>query len=120
MAENNDFESTVDSLFKGINTVFTSKTVVGEAIHVGDTTILPLVDVSFGGAAGSTAGSGKDKMNASGGIGGKMTPNAVLVISGGTTKVVNVKNADSLTKLIDLVPDLVNKFTSSRDNKKEE
>ena len=29
-----------------------AKTVVGDAIHVGDTIILPLVDVSFGVGAG--------------------------------------------------------------------
>ena len=49
MAENNNnFKSTVEALFQGMDGVISSKTVVGDAIHVGDTIILPLVDVSFG------------------------------------------------------------------------
>ena len=39
-------------------------------------------------------------------------PSAVLVISNGTTKLVNVKNQDGITKVLDMVPDFVNKFTS--------
>lgn len=115
MAETNNFEHTVESLFEGMNSMISSKTVVGEAIHVGDTVILPLVDVSFGIAAGSNAGSAKDNMNASGGLGGKMSPNAVLVISNGTTKLINVKGADGLSKLVDMVPDLVNRFSAAKD-----
>ncbi len=49
----NAFNATVESLFKGMDSFITTKTVVGEAIHIGDTIILPLVDVSFGVAAGA-------------------------------------------------------------------
>ena len=48
----NAFHATVESLFKGMDSFITTKTVVGDAIHIGDTIILPLVDVSFGVAAG--------------------------------------------------------------------
>ena len=47
MAVDNQFKETVDALFKGMNGVVSSKTVVGDAIHIGDTIILPLVDVFF-------------------------------------------------------------------------
>lgn len=110
MAENQDFQSTVEELFRGMNGFISSKTVVGEAIHVGDTIILPLVDVSFGMGAGSNEGD-KKNTNAAGGAGGKMTPSAVLVISNGTTKLVNVKGQDGLSRLIDMLPDVVNRFT---------
>ena len=36
MAENN-FKGTVEALFHGMDAVVSSKTVVGEAIHIGDT-----------------------------------------------------------------------------------
>ena len=39
-------------------------------------------------------------------MGGKMTPSAVLVIKEGHTRIINIKNQDGLTKLIDLVPDI--------------
>ena len=47
MAENK-FDTTVASLFKGMDGFLSAKTVVGEPVTVNDTIILPLVDVSFG------------------------------------------------------------------------
>lgn len=116
MADNN-FNNTVESLFKGMDNFITTKTVVGEAIHIDDTIILPLVDVSFGVAAG--AFSQERKNNGAGGMGGKITPSAVLVIQNGHTKLVNIKNQDSVTKILDMVPDVINKFTGNNDSKKE-
>ena len=106
----NSFNTTVESLFKGMDSFITTKTVVGDAVHIGDTIILPLVDVSFGVAAG--AFSQEKKNNGAGGMGGKIMPSAVLVIQNGSTKLVNVKNQDGITKVLDMVPDFVNKFTS--------
>lgn len=48
MGENNKLKGTVEELFRGMDGVISSKTVVGDAIHIGDTIILPLIDVSFG------------------------------------------------------------------------
>lgn len=109
MADNN-FRATVESLFKGMDSFLTTKTVVGDAIHIGDTIILPLVDVSFGVAAGAFSGEKKD--SGAGGLGGRVQPSAVLVIQNGNTKLVNVKNQDGITKLLDMVPEFVDKFTS--------
>ena len=109
---NNSFETTVASLFKGMDQFISSKTVVGDAITVGKTIILPLVDVSFGVGAG--ASSGDSKNNGAGGLGGKISPSAVLVIQEGNIRLVNVRNQDAVTKILDMVPDFVNKFTSGK------
>lgn len=106
---NNNFSETMGSLFKGLDNFITSKTVVGEAITIGDTIILPLVDVSFGVAGGAFADDKKN--NGGGGMGGKITPSAILVIQNGHTKLVNIKNQDGLTKVLDMVPDIVDKIT---------
>ncbi len=112
MAENR-FDSTVAALFKGMDGFLSAKTVVGEPITVNDTIILPLVDVSFGVAAG--AGTAENKNKAGGGMGGKMSPSAVLVIHDGITRLVNVKNQDTITRLIDMVPEIIEKFKSKKD-----
>ena len=39
----------------------------------------------------------------------------VLVIQNGVTKLVNIKNQDGMTKILDMVPDFINKFTSGKD-----
>ena len=108
-SENNNFQSTVESLFKGMDSFITTKTVVGDAITVGDTIILPLVDVTFGVGAGAFAG--EKKNNGGGGMGGKISPSAVLVISNGVTKLVNIKNQDAVSKVIDMAPDIISRFS---------
>ncbi|MEF9941079.1 MAG: GerW family sporulation protein [Lachnospiraceae bacterium] len=112
MAENN-FKSNVDSLFQGMDSVVSSKTVVGDAIHIGNTIILPLIDVSFAVGAGTFQGDKKDK--GMGGLGGKMTPSAVLVIQNGVTKLVNIRHQDTMTKILDMVPEMVDKFTGKKE-----
>jgi uncharacterized spore protein YtfJ len=112
----NQFQGVVESLLGGMNTVLSTKTVVGEATHIGDTIIMPLVDVSFGIAAGSNANQDKNATGGMGGMGGKMTPSAVLVIKNGTTKLVNVRNQDVATKILDMIPDILDKYTSKKEN----
>lgn len=103
------FNETIASLVNGMDTFLSTKTVVGEAIRVGDTQIIPLVDVSFGAAAGAW---GQDRKNsAGGGMGGKISPNAVLVIKNGSVRVVPVNTSDPVGKIIDMAPDLINRFT---------
>lgn len=98
-----------------MDSVISSKTVVGDAIHIGDTIILPLVDVSFGLGAGAFADDKKNK--GGGGLGGKISPSAVLVIQDGKTKLVNIRNQDTITKILDMVPDVIDRFSSGKEKK---
>ena len=110
MAEN-QFSGVVESLLKGMDTILSTKTVVGESTQIGDTIILPLVDVSFGVGAGAGVNDEKKTQNGAGGLGGKMTPSAVLVIGkNGSARLVNIKNQDTVTKILDMVPDILDRF----------
>lgn len=112
MTENN-FAQVMESLFKGMDAFLSAKTVVGEATKIGDIIILPLVDVSFGVGAGASAG--EKKNGGGGGMAGKMSPSAVLVIKpDGSTKLVNVKNQDTMTKILDMIPDVIDKITKKK------
>ena len=123
MAEkDNQFQGVVESLLKGMDTVLSTKTVVGEATKIGDTIILPLVDVTFGVGAGAGNNSEKRSASGAGGLGGKMTPSAVLVIKNGSTKLVNIKNQElkyhqgkKTVKILDMIPDIVDKFTQPKE-----
>ena len=116
----NQFQGVVEALLKGMDTVLSTKTVVGEATQIGDTIILPLVDVSFGVGAGAGNNSQKGSGSGVGGLGGKMTPSAVLVIKNGSTKLVNIKNQNTINKILYMVPDLVEKFTNKESADKDE
>ena len=110
--DNTNFENTVSSLFQGMDSFLTSRTVVGEPITFGDTTIVPLVNVSFGVGAG--AFSNEKSNNGGGGMGGKMSPSAVLVIHNGTTRLINIATNSGMDKLLDLVPDFVDSIKSKK------
>ena len=111
MAEKH-FSEAIDALFKGMDQFVSTKTVVGDAVKIGDTIILPLVDVSCGMEAGSFQKQAKE--SGGGGMSAKITPSAILIIQNGVTKLVNIKNQDAMSKVIDMVPDLVNRFMGGK------
>ena len=107
---NTNIDGTISTLFHGMDGFVSSKSVVGDPIKVGDTIIIPLLDVNFGMAAG--AFNKQTGTNAAGGIGAKLSPAAVLVISNGKTRLVNIKNQDAISKIIDMAPEIVDRITS--------
>ena len=120
MASNN-FDETMAALFEGMDGFITSRTVVGDAIKFEDgTTILPLIDVSFGAGAGAFASESKKKDNGVGAMSGKITPSSVLVIKNGNVRLVNIKNQDTITRLLDMIPDLSEKFSKMMNKNKDE
>ena len=115
MAEkDNNFNEVISSLLGGMQNVVSTKTVVGQPTVVGDTTIIPLVDVSFGVAAGASANNSKNSNSGVGGMGGKISPTAILVIHDGVTRLISVKDQDVLTKVLDMLPEVVNKITKPK------
>ncbi|MCR5474207.1 MAG: GerW family sporulation protein [Lachnospiraceae bacterium] len=112
MAESS-FNSVVRSLLEGMDGFLSSKTVVGEPMVVKDTILIPFVDVSFGVGAGTFRGEKKD--NGAGGLSGKMSPTAVLVIQNNSTRIVNIGNQNTINKIVDMVPDIMNKITAKKE-----
>jgi len=100
-----DFNESVNVLFDKVEDLVSTKTVVGEAIVIGDITLLPMIEVTVGAGAGA-----KDNVNAAGGVGARITPSAVLVIQNGSVQTINLKNQDAVSKLIDMAPGVVNKL----------
>ncbi len=115
--EKNNCSQIVESLLNGMDAVLATKTVVGEPTKIGDVTIVPLVDVTFGVGAGASLSKndqGKSGSGGGGGMGGKMTPSAVLVIKDGHARLVNIKNQDAVTKILDMVPDFIEKISPKK------
>ena len=109
---NSQLSSAVEALFQGMDHLVATKTVVGDAVRVDDAIILPLMDVACGMAAGSFAENAKNR--GAGGMSAKLSPSAVLVIQNGCTRLVNIKNQNTVNKMLDMVPDLVNRFTGGK------
>ena len=69
MASDNHFSEVMGTLLKGMDTYLSAKTVVGEPMTVGDTVIVPLVDISFGAGAAAGLNDNRKSDNGGGGMG---------------------------------------------------
>ena len=91
-----------------------TKTVVGEPVHHGDITIIPIMDVTLGIGTGLASGKASPKSRDGGGgaFGAKMTTVAMLVINGSDVKILSVKPQEgtSGSKLIDMIPGILSKL----------
>ena len=112
-----------NALFEKLEKFFTSKTVVGEPIVIGDVTLIPVINISFGLGTGSGDGTdekGNKGVGGGGGVGAKATPTAVISIINGKVEVLPINQRGGLEKLLDMVPDIVAKVNLSKDEPKKE
>lgn len=123
MAINVNVNENINVLFEKLESFIKSKTIFGESIQVGDATLVPVVDVSFG--LGSGGGDGTDEKGNGGvgggaGIGARASAAAIIVIKEGKVEVVPIKKSSGLEKLIELVPGIVEKVKTEMEEKKQD
>lgn len=113
----NIVSESLETILSKLETITKTETVVGEPTEIGGVIIVPLVEVSIGAGAGGGGMTDKNtEKGGGGGLGAKITPSAVLVINNGDVQLVNIKNKDSLNKLIDMIPAILNKFNLKSNN----
>ena len=101
-----------------------SNTIVGEPITTPDgVTLIPISKVSFGfGSGGSDYGKTTEKFGGGGGAGVKIDPVAFLIIKDGITRMmpVAVPAAATVDRILELVPELMDRVENMIAKKKEE
>jgi len=107
------FKEDIDSLVSRLENLISTKTIVGEPIIIGNTTIIPIVTASVGFGMGS--GEGQDEKHQGGkgtgaGAGMKLSPSALLIIQGDNVQVYSLAQKGSLAKLAEMIPDIISKF----------
>ncbi len=107
----NLFTESVQSLLKGLDGFISERTVVGNPITVNDTVILPLMDVQIGVGAGAYAAKSN---GTAGGMGAKMSPTALLLIQGSAARIIRITNQDTVSKVIDMVPDVIDRLKAGK------
>ena len=116
--ENSNVKENLEVLFEKFRNMIKVETVVGEAVQIGDTTLVPFFDVTFGFGTGTNHNTANKNHECGGGGGGaKMEPSAILVIKGERIELFNIKGnpySSSFDRLIGLVPDLVSKLKSDK------
>lgn len=114
-----NFKETVQNLLNGMEGFVSTKSVVGDAKVLDDgTVIIPLVDVSF--AVGAGAFNKEAKNRATGAMGGKMSPCAVLIIRDGNTRLVTIKDQDTMSRIFEMLPDVAERVKGMIGKKKKD
>lgn len=107
-------------LFEKFEQFLTSKTVVGEPIKMGEITLIPIISMTFGLGVGGGDGadnSGNKGYGSGSGVGAKVSPIAVLVVKGDTIETIQLKKTGGFERLVEMVPDLVEKVKDCCDKK---
>ncbi len=110
MAEN-QFNESIRELLKGLDGFVTSKTVIGDPITVNETVIIPFMEVQMGVGAGAFTKKGQ---GTAGALGAKLAPTAILIIQNGNCRLIDVKNQDTVLRVLDMVPEVVDKLKGLR------
>ncbi len=118
-----DFKENIGAIFDKLENFLKTKTVVGEPLKIGETTIVPFINLTFG--LGTGGGNGTDEKGSGGtggggGTGAKIAPTAVLVIQGDRVELLPIKKSGGLDKLLDLVPGIVEKINEKKEKEVEE
>ena len=99
-----------------IRDMVNSETIIGDPIHVDDTTIIPVPRVPFGFASGGSGGgpaSSKQMFGGGSGAGVSVTPVAFLVVSNGNVRTVQlVEKVSAVDNVIASLPELVDKVAA--------
>lgn len=114
----NLIETILQTLERNLNT----KSIMGEPIVIGEITLIPVMDLSFGFGGGEGEGR-DDKQGGTGGGGGcgaRMSPRAMIVIKGGEVQVVPLAKGGAMEKIVEAIPGLVEKLSAVKEKKAEE
>lgn len=121
----NDLFSTI---MEHVRTMVDANTIIGQPIQAEGVTLLPISKLSFGfGSGGADFTAGKkaapvsNNFGGGGGAGAKLEPVAFLVVKGDSVRLLPVSPPASTTvdRVIDMVPDVVDKITGFIDKQQE-
>lgn len=121
MEKEHPIESLMVTAMSSLESMVDVNTIVGDIVTTSDgTVIIPVSKVSFGFAAGGSefntnklnkySESTKLPFGGGSGAGVNISPMAFLVVKDGYTNLLTLNNTTPLDKLIELVPDLMNKI----------
>ncbi len=124
----NQIKELIESAIDSMDGMFTAESIIGDTVTAPDgTMIIPVAKVSFGvGGGGSefkeTDKEGNNLFGGGVGAGASIKPEGFLVITntGNVRFAPAAENSGIVEKLVDYVPELVDKITSAFNKKKEQ
>jgi len=102
----------LDSLMETLEKHLTVKSIIGEPMTVGNVTLMPVMDLTFGFGAGSGEGR-DDKQGGGSGVGGgggaRLAAKAVIVIKDGEVSVLPLGKGTAIDKIVEAIPAILEK-----------
>lgn len=120
-----EVKDNLDAIFSHLENLFSSKTVIGDPITIGEVTLIPVVSVAFGMGTGTGEGKGKEIDKDRGGsavgvgTGAKVSPIAVIVIRGSEVSMLPIAGRGTLDGILEKIPEVIDKFTSQKEKREE-
>lgn len=108
----------INVLFDRFESFIKNETIVGQEIKVGEVTIIPMANISFGLGAGSGGEYGKEEGGGTG-MFARATPTALLVVQGGDVNLIPIRKGSSFDGLLESVPGLIEKLSKMKPEEKE-
>lgn len=120
-----NLENLVKSTLGEIEKILSTKTVMGEAVKVGDVTIIPLIEMGFGFGMGSGSGKAPKAEQGEGtgsglGGGGGVKPIAMIVIEKGGVRIepVSKSKGSVVEKIGEIIPKVMDKMNEKKKEEK--
>ena len=117
-----DIQNIIKVLLDELGQLVQTKSVVGDPIQAGDSTLIPVSRISFGfGGGGGSTPSRKSEPGEGSGVGGgaHIEPIAFIVIHDGKAQLLNLRDKEgfSVGKVVDLIPEILEKMKGFREKK---
>lgn len=111
----------IEAIVSHLENMIQAKTVVGDPIESNGKTIIPLISVRLGFGIGGGEGTEPQRgggKGEGGGAGMSVSPTALLVIDQDGAQVFSLdqKGGGSISKLVELIPEVINKMGKKADN----
>lgn len=112
------FKENIEAIVSHLENLISSKTVMGNPIVSGNTTIIPVINASCGFGGGSCEEKSKCACGGGGGGGVKLNTSALVVIQGDDVKIYSLTQKGTLSSLAEMIPETLSKICCS--HKKQE
>lgn len=111
----------MESMYNKLDKFLKTETVIGEPMEIGNIKLIPIISASFGiGGGGSEGGDTKAKdggKGTGGGLGCRITPNAILVVKGDEVNLISLSKQGCLDKLFEQLPELLKMVKGPQEEK---
>lgn len=105
----------IEGMFDKLERMVSTKTVIGDPLDVGGITLIPIMNLSFGFGGGGGSGPSDTGAGHGGGAGARMSVTAMIVIKGDEVTLLPItKRGATIDKLLDAIPDLVDKIKEEK------